>query len=153
MFALPSFLSRKTHLLVITIGMAISGAAFAQNNETQAPAQQLPPPNPAAEKALEQHFQSIFSALEGRSAVPDSKAFTEEFNQNASKEQIQQVFTQVHQTVGSCRIAGQLKAPVSFVRSYLLQCEKGFVPIDIAVEEKAPYRVQSLLIRPGYAKL
>lgn len=157
MFSKPTTPSRLSCLLAVAAGMAFSGAALAQNTEAEqgvAPAaQQLPPPNPAAEKALEKHFQAIFSALEGKSAVPDNKTFTEDFTQQANSGQIKQVFEQVHQTVGSCRIAGQLKAPISYIRSYLLQCERGFVPIDIAVEEKAPYRVQSLLIRPGYAKL
>ena len=157
MFLMPSTPLRGSCLIAVAMGVAFSGAALAQDKQAEQsaspPAQQLPPPNPAAEKALEKHFQSIFAALEGKSPVPDAKNFTEDFTEQANSGQIKQVFDQVHQTVGSCRIAGQLKAPISYVRSYLLQCEKGFVPIDIAVEDKAPYRVQSLLIRPGYAKL
>ena len=52
----------------------------------------------------------------------------------------------------ACRIAGQVRSPVSYAGSYLLQCDKAFVPMEIAVEDKAPYRIHSMLIRPGYWK-
>lgn len=154
--------SEKLGIASFVLSLAISGSALAQNTgggqatnaQAAAPAAPaLPPPDPAAEKALQQHFQAIFSALEGKSAMPDAKNFTDDFNQQVNSAQLKQVFEQVHQTVGNCRIAGRLKSPVSFVSGYLLQCDKGFVPMDIAVEEKTPYRVHSLLIRPGYAKL
>ena len=157
MFSQPSQPSSKIWLAGLAVGLALSGAAFAQNSNpapaAPAAASTLPPPDPAAEKALHQHFQSIFAALQGKAAVPDAKNFSDDFNQQVTAAQLKQVFEQVHQTVGNCRIAGQLKSPVSFVSGYLLQCDKGFVPMDIAVEDKAPYRVHSLLIRPGYAKL
>lgn len=144
----------------LVLAMVLPTAFAADNNKSANPApepapvqQQAPKPNPAAEQALKKHFQAIFTALEGKAAVPGAKNFTEEFNQQVNGEQLKQVFTQVHQTVGSCRIAGQLHTPISYVGGYLLQCDKAFVPMDIAVEEQAPYRVQSLLIRPGYAKL
>ena len=150
-----------TWFAALISGLALAGSALAQNAPapaaadapTAAAAPSLPPPDPAAEKALQQHFQAIFSALQGKTAMPDAKNFSAEFNQQVNGAQLKQVFDQVHQTVGNCRIAGQLKSPVSFVSGYLLQCDKGFVPMDIAVEDKAPYRVQSLLIRPGYVKL
>jgi len=147
-------------ITALVVALALPTTFAADNSKTTnpppepAPAQlQAPKPNPAAEQALKKHFQAIFTALEGKAAVPDAKNFTEEFNQQVNGEQLKQVFTQVHQTVGSCRIAGQLRTPISYVGGYLLQCDKAFVPMDIAVEEQAPYRVQSLLIRPGYAKL
>lgn len=157
MFSQPSLHASKVWLTGMAMGLAIAGTALAQNTpaptSTAPAAPTLPPPDPAAEKALQQHFQAIFAALQGKAAIPDSKSFSDEFNQQVTAAQLKQVFEQVHQTVGNCRIAGQLKSPVSFVSGYLLQCDKGFVPMDIAVEEKAPYRVHSLLIRPGYAKL
>lgn len=152
--------SKKLRLAGFALGLALAGNTWAQNTSAApgataaAPAAPtLPPPDPAAEKALQRHFQAIFTALQGKAAVPDAKNFTDDFNQQVSAAQLKQVFNQVHQTVGDCRIAGQLKSPVSFVGGYLLQCDKGFVPMDIAVEDKAPYRVHSLLIRPGYSKL
>ena len=154
---------RATHA-ALTLGLLFSSAAFAQNaaptpaapaapaaNSPSAPPP-LPAPNPAAEKALQQHFQAIFSALEGKSTL-DTKNFSDDFNKQVNASQLKQVLGQVHQTVGNCRIAGQLKGPVSFVSSYLLQCDKGFVPMDIAIEDKAPYRMHSVLIRPPYNKL
>ena len=112
----------------------------------------LPAPNPAAEKALAQRFQSMYAAFEGKAAVPDSKNFTEDFNKEVNTEQIKQVLQQVHQSVGACRIAGQVRSPVSYAGNYLLQCDKAFVPMEIAVEDKAPYRIHSMRIRPGYWK-
>lgn len=138
----------KTWLTGLTLGLSLTCTAWAQ---TAAPA--MPAADPMAEKALQQHFQSLLNALEGKSAIPDAKNFTEDFNQQVNASQLKQVFDQVHQTVGGCRVAGQLKGPVSFVSSYLLQCDKGFVPMDIAIEDKAPYRMHSVLIRPPYNKL
>ncbi len=161
MFSLFSLASLRHRALGLASCLIVFGTATAQENaapQNPAPATQnaprpFPPPDPAAEKALHQHFQAIHAALEGKAAVPDAKNFTEDFNQQVDASQLKQVFEQVHQKVGNCRIAGQLKAPVSFISSYLLQCDNGFVPIDIAIEDKPPYRVHSLLIRPGYAKL
>lgn len=143
-------------MAALALPTALPTAFAADNNKPASPAAtptpQQPLPNPAAEQALKKHFQAIFSAFEGKTAVPDAKNFTEEFNRQASSEQLKQVFAQVHQTVGDCHIAGQMRSPISYIGSYLLQCDKAFVPMDIAVEERAPYRVHSLLIRPSYNK-
>jgi len=129
---------------------AASTSAPADAKQPAAPA--LPAPNPAAEKALAQRFQSMYAAFEGKAAVPDAKNFTEDFNKEVNTDQIKQVLQQLHQSVGACRIAGQVRSPISYAGSYLLQCDKAFVPMEIAVEDKAPYRIHSLLIRPGYWK-
>ena len=128
--------------------------AAAQGNPApqQQPQQEAPKPNPAAEKALAQRFQSVFAAFQGKGALPDSKSFSEEFNKQVTPDQMKEVLQQVHQAVGSCQIAAQMRIPTSYAAGYLLQCDKAFVPMDIAVEEKAPYRIHSLLIRPGYFK-
>ena len=144
-------------LATAVLAAAVAAPVFAQ--EAAAPAaqgdaaqQQAPKPNPAAEKALGQRFQSILATLEGKAALPESKNFSEEFNKQVAPEQMKAVLQQVHETVGSCRFAAQLRSPISYVGGYLLQCDKAFVPMDIAIEEKAPYRIHSLLIRPGYWK-
>ena len=129
---------------------AAAPAAGAGAGAADAPA--MPAPNPAAEKALGQRFQSIFSAFEGKGAMPDAKNFSDDFNKQVTPEQMKEVFQQVRQNVGSCRIVGQVQSPISYASGYLLQCEKAYVPMDISVEEKAPYRIQSLLIRPGFMK-
>ena len=145
-------------LVTAVLAAAVAAPAFAAD-EAAAPAaaqgdaqQQAPKPNPAAEKALGQRFQSIFAAFEGKAALPDSKNFSEEFNKQVTPDQMKEVLQQVHQSVGSCRVAAQMRVPTSYAAGYLLQCDKAFVPMDIAVEEKAPYRIHSLLIRPGYWK-
>lgn len=145
-------------LVTAVLAAAVAAPAFAAD-EAAAPAaaqgdaqQQAPKPNPAAEKALGQRFQSIFAAFEGKAALPDSKNFSEEFNKQVTPDQMKEVLQQVHQSVGACRVAAQMRVPTSYAAGYLLQCDKAFVPMDIAVEEKAPYRIHSLLIRPGYWK-
>ena len=130
---------------------AAPAAAPASTEAAQAAA--APAPNPAAEKALGQRFQAILAAFEGKGALPDAKSFTDDFNQQVTPEQIKETFQQVRQSVGgNCKLTGQMRSPVSFAGGYLLQCEKSFVPMELAVEEKAPYRIQSLLIRGGYWK-
>ena len=155
MFSQPLSSRLVCSLAGLTLCTALSGAALAQTNNTPAPATApsaptVPPRNPEAENALEQHFRTIYWALEGKRAVPDSKNFTESFNKQITTEQLQKVFEQVHQNLGSCSLAGKVQSSISFVGSYLLQCNKGYVPMDIAVEDAAPYRVHSLLIRPAY---
>ena len=157
------FSSRQRHQALaaaILAGAAMSTAFAADDTapaaaDQQAPAaaqQQAPKPNPAAEKALGQRFQSVFAAFEGKGALPDAKSFTEDFNKQVTPDQMKEVLQHVHQSVGACRVVAQMRVPTSYAAGYLLQCDKAFVPMDIAVEEKAPYRIHSLLIRPGYWK-
>ena len=157
---MPRTLSRNA--LLATLLAAAAATAFAADEAAPAaqaaPAAasaeaQLPAPNPAAEKALGQRFQAILAAFEGKAALPDAKNFTDDFNQQVTPEQIKETFQQVRQSVGgNCKLTGQMRSPVSFAGGYLLQCEKSYVPMELAVEEKAPYRIQSLLIRGGYWK-
>ena len=110
------------------------------------------PPNPAAAKAVEQRFHTVFAALDGKAAALDAQLFTDDFNQHVSPAQMRQVFQQLHQEVGKCHISGRMRSPVPVANAYLLQCNKAFVPMEISVEDKAPYRIQSLVIRPGFWK-
>lgn len=167
MFAQSLPASFASRLAGLALSASVGSVAWAQTSATVQPtppaqsaattsaapapaAPALPALNPEAEKALEQHFRMIFWALEGKRAVPDAQNFSASFNQQITTEQLQKVFEQVHKNLGNCSLAGQIQSPVSFVGSYLLQCEKGYVPLDIAIEETAPYRVHSLLIRPAY---
>ena len=150
--------ARRNAVLASVLAAASLSAAYAADKaDAEAAAPEAAPAGEAqglpAEKALGQRFQAMFAAFEGKGAIPDSKSFTEDFNQQVNAEQMKQVFQQVHQLAGNnCRIVGQVPSPVSYAGSYLLQCEKAYVPMDISVEEKAPYRIQSLLIRPGFMK-
>lgn len=157
--SLPSTLTSSMAGFIACV--TLSSAALAQTNNTSAAAQPAtqtatpsaptpPKPNPEAENALEQHFRMLYWALQGKRAAPEAKNFTESFNKQITTEQLQKVFEQAHQNLGNCSLAGKVQSPVSYVGSYLLQCTKGYVPMDIAIEETAPYRVHSLLIRPAY---
>ena len=150
----PLYHALASAALVATLLPAAHAADHNADTADQPAAQSMsqPAPNPAAEKALGQRFQSVFDAFEGKAELPGSENFTDAFNQQATHEQVQQVLRQVHDSVGHCSVAAQTHAPTSYATSYLLQCDKAFQPLDIAVEEKAPYRIHSLLIRPGYWK-
>ena len=131
------------------LATALTGALAAEPAAENA---EMPAPNPAAEKALQQHFQNLFKAFDGKGALPEASKFSEDFNKQVTREQMTEVFKQVRQSVGACKITASERSPISYVKGYLLDCEKAYVPMEIAVEEKAPYRVHSLLIRPGYWK-
>ena len=101
---------------------------------------------------MQTDIKALVSAINNQSAFLTKASFTDDFNEKISGDQMTQVFAQVHQSMGDCRLVGQVKTPISFIGSFLLDCQKGFVPVDLAVEDKAPYRIHSLLIRPGYTK-
>ena len=142
---------RTAHVLALTSALILSPATA----QTTAPSSSTPPAalDPAVDQAMLQRFQALFQAIEGKAPVPDSKQFTDAFNQQVTGAQLQQLLRDIHTTTGTCSIAGQMRAAASFISSFLLQCEKGYVPIDLAIEPSAPYRVHTLLIRPGYRKL
>src|SRR5690606_22825066 len=89
---------RKFGLSVCSLSFALMVApsvVWAQNSPPPQPAQaapQLPAPNPAAEQALQGHFNSILGALDGK-AMPDAKLFTEDFNSQINGDQMKTVLT------------------------------------------------------------
>lgn len=130
---------------------AQSSAPATTGNAPHAP--QLPPVNPEAQKAILHYIQALVTALNTQGPLLSSNSFTDSFNAKISAAQLQQVLAQLHGIVGKCRLDGQVDIPISYVGSFLLNCDKGFVPVEMAIEEQAPYRLHSLLIRPNYAKL
>ena len=157
-----------TWLAALACGVTLSTATLAQATDApqsvqaatvataaaQAPAQpQLPAPNPEAAKAVQRTMEALVTAVNQQSTLLDAKHFTDSFNEKITAAQLQQVLSQLHQIVGNCSLAGQVQIPISFVGSYLLSCDKAFVPVEVAVEEQAPYRIHTLLIRPSYSKL
>lgn len=150
-----------TWLAGLACGLTLSTAALAQTAGTPqaAPAAataaqpQLPAPNPEAAQAVQRSIAALVQAANTQGPLLTTKEFTDSFNEKISAAQLQQALTQMHQIVGNCSLAGQVPIPVSIVGSYLLNCDKAFVPVELAVEEQAPYRIHTLLIRPSYSKL
>lgn len=143
-----------TWLAGLACGLTLSTAALAQTAGTPQAAQpQLPAPNPEAAQAVQRSIAALVQAANAQGPLLTTKEFTDSFNEKISAAQLQQVLSQMHQIVGNCSLAGQVPIPVSIVGSYLLNCDKAFVPVELAVEEQAPYRIHTLLIRPSYSKL
>lgn len=143
-----------TWLAGLACGLTLSTAALAQTAGTPQAAQpQLPAPNPEAAQAVQRSIAALVQAANTQGPLLTTKEFTDSFNEKISAAQLQQVLSQMHQIVGNCSLAGQVPIPVSIVGSYLLNCDKAFVPVELAVEEQAPYRIHTLLIRPSYSKL
>lgn len=138
-----------TWLAGLACGLTLSTAALAQTAGTP----QLPAPNPEAAQAVQRAIAALVQAANAQGPSLTTKEFTDSFNEKISAAQLQQVLSQMHQIVGNCSLAGQVPIPVSIVGSYLLNCDKAFVPVELAVEEQAPYRIHTLLIRPSYSKL
>ena len=138
-----------TLALITSLGSLHATAQDSAASETRAAA---PAPNPAAEQAVRTHAQNVLAAINGKGATPGPQQFTEDFNAQVPTEQLNSVFSNVRSSVGNCQIAAQMRAPVSHVAGYLLACDKAFIPIELMVEEKAPYRIQGLLIRPSFWK-
>lgn len=137
-----------TWLAGLACGLTLSTAALAQTAGTP----QLPAPNPEAAQAVQRSIAALVQAANTRGPLLTTKEFTDSFNEKISAAQLQQALSQMHQIVGNCSLAGQVPIPVSIVGSYLLNCDKAFVPVELAVEEQAPYRIHTLLIRPSYSK-
>lgn len=143
-----------TWLAGLACGLTLSTAALAQTAGTPQAAQpQLPAPNPEAAQAVQRSIAALVQAANTQGPLLTTKEFTDSFNEKISAAQLQQALSQMHQIVGNCSLAGQVPIPVSIVGSYLLNCDKAFVPVELAVEEQAPYRIHTLLIRPSYSKL
>ncbi len=104
----------------------------------------------ATQKALDKRMKAVLDSLEGVGTPLSADMFSEEFGKQAKPEQVQQALKQLHDTVGSCKLAGRVRSPAPDATAYLLDCQKAFVPVEIAVEEKSPNRIQSLLFRASF---
>ena len=146
--------TRSSMLGALTLAALTSFGMFnatAQTSPPQAPIASTP--NPAAEQAVRAHTQNILAAINGQSAAPSAQQFTDDFNAQVQPDQLTAVLNNVRANAGNCQVAAQIRSPVSHVAGYLLNCDKAFVPVELVVEEQAPYRIQGLLIRPSFWKL
>ncbi|WP_353234193.1 hypothetical protein [Diaphorobacter ruginosibacter] len=130
-----------------TPAMAADDAASAP-----APAAQTGPSD-AVQQALDKRVKNVLDSLEGIGTPLTASMFSAEFNKQAPAEQVQAALKQLHETVGSCKLAGRVKSPAPNATAYLLDCQKAFIPVEIAVEEKAPNRIESLLFRASFWRM
>ena len=105
----------------------------------------------AADAALRKRLQSITTALDGKSKLAANN-FNEEFLKNSPIDTVQKALDSVRTGVGSCQAVGRMESPTPLATSVLLSCTKGFVPMELAVEPKAPYRISGILLRPAFWK-
>lgn len=105
----------------------------------------------AADAALRKRLQAITGALEGKSKLA-SNNFSEKFLQNSSVDAVQKALDTVRTGVGSCQVAGRMQTGTPLATSVLLNCTKGFVPFEFAIEDKAPYRIEGMSLHPAFWK-
>lgn len=110
-------------------------------------------PSQAVQQALDKRMRTVLSSLEGVGAALSADMFSDEFSAQAKPEQVQQALKQLHDGVGACKLAGRIRANAPNGTSYLLDCQKAFVPVDIGVEDKAPHRIQSLFFGASYWRM
>ena len=141
--------TRFTSIVCATLLAATVGtSAMAQDTEPAAAASGGM--RDATQKALDKRMNAVLDSLEGVGTPLPADMFSEEFGKQAKPEQVQQALKQLHDTVGSCKLAGRVRSPAPDATAYLLDCQKAFVPVEIAVEEKSPNRIQSLLFRASF---
>ncbi|ACY32507.1 MULTISPECIES: hypothetical protein [Comamonas] len=119
-----------------------------------APAAQAVPANvdaAAADAALRKRLQAVVAAMDGKSKLAANN-FNEEFLKNSPIDTVQKALDSVRTGVGSCQTVGRMESSTPLATSVLLSCTKGFVPMELAVEPKAPYRISGILLRPAFWK-
>lgn len=139
----------------MTGAQAQTDAPAADNAKTAAPAAAPAVPAnvdaQAADAALRKRLQAVMTAIEGKSKMAASN-FNEEFLKQSPIDNVQKALDSIRTGVGSCQPAGRMESPTPLATSVLLNCTKGFVPMELAVEPKAPYRISGILLRPAFWK-
>lgn len=143
--------------LLASAGMMTSAQAQTDAPAAEAPSEAAPQAAPAtvdaaaADAALRKRLQAVVTAIDGKSKLAASN-FNEEFLKNSPIDTVQKALDSVRTGVGSCQPAGRMETSSPIATSVLLNCTKGFVPMELAVEPKAPYRISGILLRPAFWK-
>ena len=138
----------------MTAAQAQTDAPAADNAKAAAPAAAAAPANvdaQAADAALRKRLQAVVTAIEGKSKIASSN-FNEEFLKQSPIDNVQKALDSIRTGVGSCQAVGRMESSTPLATSILLNCTKGFVPMELAVEPKAPYRISGILLRPAFWK-
>ncbi|MEX8193430.1 hypothetical protein [Comamonas guangdongensis] len=105
----------------------------------------------AADAALRKRLQAVISSLDGKNKLAASN-FSEQFLKNSPIDVVQKALDSMRAGVGSCQPVGRMQSSSPIATSVLLGCTKGFVPLELAVEPQAPYRISGILLRPAFWK-
>ena len=155
--------TKTRHALCLSALLATAGFMTGAQAQTDAPAADnakaaaAAPAVPAnvdaqaADAALRKRLQAVMTAIEGKSKMAASN-FNEEFLKQSPIDNVQKALDSIRTGVGSCQPAGRMESPTPLATSVLLNCTKGFVPMELAVEPKAPYRISGILLRPAFWK-
>lgn len=155
--------TKTRHALCLSTLLATAGFMTGAQAQTDAPAADnakaaaaapAAPANvdaPAADAALRKRLQAVVTAIEGKSKLAASN-FNEEFLKQSPIDNVQKALESIRTGVGSCQAAGRMESTTPLATSVLLNCTKGFVPMELAVEPKPPYRISGILLRPAFWK-
>lgn len=150
--------TKTRHALCLSALLATAGFMSGAQAQTEAPAPEAAAQSPAvnvdaqaADAALRKRLQAVVAAIEGKSKLAASN-FNEEFLKQSPIDNVQKALDSVRTGVGTCQAAGRMESPNPIATSILLNCTKGFVPMELAVEPKAPYRISGILLRPAFWK-
>ena len=152
----------RTHAIIAAalVASAATTSVMAQDNNKTAAAPAEPTassapagPSEGVQKALDKRVKAVLDSLEGTGASLSTDMFSADFNKQATPKQVQQAMKQLHDNVGSCKLAGRINSPAPTATAYLLDCQKAYVPLEIGVEEKAPNKIQSLFFRASFWRL
>ena len=135
----------------MTGAQAQTDAPAADNAKAAAPAVPANVDAQAADAALRKRLQAVMTAIEGKSKMAASN-FNEEFLKQSPIDNVQKALDSIRTGVGSCQAVARMESPTPLATSVLLNCTKGFVPMELAVEPKAPYRISGILLRPAFWK-
>lgn len=135
----------------MTGAQAQTDAPAADNAKAAAPAVPANVDAQAADAALRKRLQAVVTAIEGKSKLAASN-FNEEFLKQSPIDNVQKALESIRTGVGSCQAAGRMESTTPLATSVLLNCTKGFVPMELAVEPKPPYRISGILLRPAFWK-
>ena len=131
---------------------ALAGLATAtQAQQSQAPESAPVPAQMPQASALVQRFQSFLIAYNGNGALPPD-SLAPQFAQQLSLDQIQKILAGLRGNVGGCQAVGRMQGSDAAGASFLLHCEKGYMPVSINIESQAPFRITGLLIQPTFWK-
>lgn len=172
--------NEKTRGASLLAGLLLAGAcvASAQAQEPAAAAGALMPAEPAADTGapnaaagigaagtgaagaadaaavdagLRKRLQAVVAALNGKGKLA-ADSFSELFLQQSSVEVVQKALDSLRGNVGTCQPVGRMQTSNPAATSVLLNCQKAYMPLELAVANQAPYRITGVLLRPAYWK-
>lgn len=105
----------------------------------------------AVDAGLRKRLQAVVAALNGKGKLA-ADSFSELFLQQSSVEVVQKALDSLRGNVGTCQPVGRMQTSNPAATSVLLNCQKAYMPLELAVANQAPYRITGVLLRPAYWK-